>query len=325
MKLSIFIFCYERPNYLRRQLEVFKKLEILAHIYLLDGSKNKKKKDETYSLAEEFNIKYYHNVSYNKRLIYIKNFLETDYYAYCSDDDVIDPRYYDEAIKFLEKNKSYSSISGKIISLQYKKKYPYLGYRFVHHLDNNYMTNENDFIKKWKIVDEAYLSGSPPIYYAVKRKECYFKFIDYIKDLKYAIFIEQLDKMSVLFCGNVTTLKSFMGLRDYSAGSIVYDEREPQNESSFENDKKIMIKFLIDNLQNQSYSNSAAKIVLDSYNKKTNSNDKILKLRGNIVKIILDVFLNSFLNINFFGIDKEFTNAFRKSHKKLTKTFSKSF
>lgn len=44
MKLSIFIFCYERPNYLRRQLEVFKKLEILAHIYLLDGSKNKKKK-----------------------------------------------------------------------------------------------------------------------------------------------------------------------------------------------------------------------------------------------------------------------------------------
>ena len=170
-----------------------------------------------------------------------------------------------------------------------------------------------------------YRCGSPPLYYAVKRKSCYFKLEQYVKDLKYAIFIEQLDKISSLLCGNVATINTFMGLRDYSAGSIIYNEREPQKNISFDNDKQILIKSLKDHFNDEFYSSLVSNMVLESYDKKSKSNNKILKFKGNIFRIIREVFLNSFLNINYFGIDKKFLLAFKESHKKLTKTFNKNF
>ena len=161
--------------------------------------------------------------------------------------------------------------------------------------------------------------------YAVKRKSCYFKLEQYVKDLKYAIFIEQLDKISSLLCGNVATINTFMGLRDYSAGSIIYNEREPQKNISFDNDKQILIKSLKDHFNDEFYSSLVSNMVLESYDKKSKSNNKILKFKGNIFRIIKEVFLNSFLNINYFFIDKKFLLAFKESHKKLTKTFNKNF
>ena len=46
MKLTLFIFCYERPHYLKRQLEIFNKLNLKAYVYILDGSKNILKKNK---------------------------------------------------------------------------------------------------------------------------------------------------------------------------------------------------------------------------------------------------------------------------------------
>lgn len=325
MKLTLFIFCYERPYYLERQLEIFNKLNLNAYVYILDGSENISKKKYIKNLSKIYNCNYFHEVSYNSRVLFIKNILKTEYYAYCSDDDVVDPNYYIQAINFLEKNKDYSAVSGKTISLQYKKKFPFLGFRLVHHLTHKYDTTSNNFIEKWKIIDEAYLIGSPPIYYAVKRKECYFKLEGYVKYLKFAVFIEQLDKITTLLTGKIKTLDVFMCLRDYSAGSIIYEEREPVENLSFKEDEEILSKVINENFDDENYKKKASELILQSYKKKTKNNDKILRFKGNILKIIYNIFLNYFLNVAPFGINHKFYKVFKKCHIKLAKKFNRSF
>ena len=123
MDLSIFIFCYERPKCLLRQLNIFNYLNYTSNsnVYILDGSKSDKNIEKIRKIAKKFNIKYYNEVSQIQRIKFVKQLLKTDYYCFCSDDDVINPNYFNKALKFLKMNQNYSAASGRTIALQYKK------------------------------------------------------------------------------------------------------------------------------------------------------------------------------------------------------------
>ena len=63
MKHSVFIFTYNRSNLLKRQLRLFKLLDINSKIYLLDGSSNVEEIKRNKKIASDFEINYFYEKS----------------------------------------------------------------------------------------------------------------------------------------------------------------------------------------------------------------------------------------------------------------------
>ena len=146
MKHSVFIFTYNRSTLLKRQLKLFKLLNINSKIYLLDGSSDLVETNKNKRIAIDFEINYFYEKSYQNRFCLIDNIIQTPYLSYCADDDLIDPRFYNYSVDFLEKNKDYAAVAGRVLCLQYNFNYKFLGYRFVNHLPNDYDINSNNFV-----------------------------------------------------------------------------------------------------------------------------------------------------------------------------------
>ena len=119
---SVFIFTFNRSHLLKRQLNLFFILDIKSKVYILDGSTNLMEKEKNEFISKEFGLIYEHEVSYQKRFELIDKLNTSDYISYCSDDDIVDPRFYCLASNFLENNKSYSAVVGRYLCLQYNQK-----------------------------------------------------------------------------------------------------------------------------------------------------------------------------------------------------------
>ena len=113
-EITVGLFTYQRPNYLNRQLQFFEDLGYNFRFLILDGSHDQDKQSANETIAKSYKIEYYHIVDLKERHIFFSEKLETEFVAWCADDDLIVPSYYNKAAKFLSENSNYSIATGKL-------------------------------------------------------------------------------------------------------------------------------------------------------------------------------------------------------------------
>ena len=317
MKHSVFIFTYNRSNLLKRQLKLFKLLGINSKIYLLDGSSNVEEIKRNKKIASDFEINYFYEKSVQNRFCLIDNLIETPYLSYCADDDIIDPRFYNYSVEFLEKNKDYAAVTGRTLCLQYNSNFKFLGYRFVNHLPNDYDINSKDFISNIVSLETAYRLGCPPTFYGVRKLETHKILSKYVKKIKYYADVEQLEKLSIILCGGVKTLDIFMGLRDYynqTTRDKFRDSSEKDNDDILL--KSIVLSELILKGVSKDYSTFASNYSVNRYLVST-TRKNYLSLKENKTRAIFEILshyvFNNVSQHKESGIDSIFLKAFRKT------------
>jgi hypothetical protein len=296
---------------------LFKLLNITSKIFLLDGSSDVNEIKKNKEIAVHFKIDYFFEKSFQKRFCLIDDINQSPYLSYCADDDLIDPRFYTKSVEFLNKNRDYGAVSGRILCLQYHPNHKYLGYRFVNHLPNDYDINSKDFIRNIVSLEAAYRLGCPPTHYGVRRLVVHKILSKYVKEVKYYSDVEQLGKLSILLCGGVKTLNVFMGLRDY------YNQTtENQFRNSDENNnsdallKNIVYSELILKGMPKDFSTFASNYSVNrdlvSTNRKNYLSFKENKLRA-IFEVLNHYILSNIRQYPESGIDKIFLKAFKKT------------
>jgi glycosyltransferase domain-containing protein len=314
---SVYIFTYNRSTLLKRQLNVFSILKIESKVYILDGSTNLIEKTKNQEIAKKYNVNYYYEVSYQKRFKLIDELNTTDFISYCSDDDIVDPRFYSIGSDFLKKNNSYSAVTGRYLCLQYNPKYKFLGYRLINHLPNDFDINTEDFITNIVHLEAAYRLGCPPTHYGVRSFESHKILSNNVARIKYFTSVEQLEKISILLSGGVKVLPYFFGLRDYYNTPTTHKYRDL---ISNDNSDILILKDVIKkNLLNQNkgeYFSELATQYAYSINFKTTTRKNYLSFTENKSKAIFDVIkqyiFNNLENLYESGLDLKFKKAFRK-------------
>lgn len=314
---SVFIFTFNRSKLLKRQVNFFFNLDIKSKVYILDGSTNFIEKIKNKKIADQFNIVYQHEVSYQKRFELIDKLNTSDYISYCSDDDIVDPRFYSTACNFLENNKSYSTVVGRYLCLQYNIKKKYLGFRLVNHLPNDYDINTDSFITNIISLETCYRLGCPPTHYGVRRFEVHKILSNNVSRIKYFTSIEQLEKISILLSGGVKVLPYFFGLRDYYNTPTTHQYRDLKSNSDSDIIvlKDVIKKYLLIQNKGEYFSELATEYAY-SMNLKTTTRNNYLSFRQNKSKAFFDIInqyiLNNLENLYDSGLDLRFKKAFRK-------------
>ena len=115
--LTIVIPTYERPKYLKRSINFWKKYDF--NVMYLDGSIN-----DQDNLDLPNNIRYIHsNTSFLQRLIMSTKEIKTPYVCFLSDDEFFLPDVLNNMVKFLEENSDFISVGGGCARFVYKWKY----------------------------------------------------------------------------------------------------------------------------------------------------------------------------------------------------------
>ena len=325
INLTVAIFTYNRFYYLRRQIEIFYRFGVNINLVVLDGSSIITEKKRNQLLCDKYKINYYFNPSLIERHLVIKKFSRGKFLAYCSDDDVIDPRFYIKAVKFLKKNKNYNVVSGRLQCLHYIKKYKYLGFRYVNHLPNDYDISQGDFLEKLFRRNEAYLLGCPPTYYGVRRLCTHLKFTENLKKIKFLNNLELIESFSNIFTGGICTIPEFMGFRDYSSAPTSNDNRYPKSNTQ-NKDSNMIKKFLKVNINsyfvNKNVLNYVIKSSISTPRKITARDNGLLIRNKNFFQKLIISFLmitNMFFFRKGFGFDKKFYKIFRSAHFRMLK------
>ena len=108
-KISIVIPTHNRPQYLARAIEYWNNFDV--GLYIADSSKK-------YSKPENFNGIYFHtpNQNFAEKLYFTLKEIKTPYVALCADDDFTSSSGLISSIKYLDKNKDFSSAQGRMVA-----------------------------------------------------------------------------------------------------------------------------------------------------------------------------------------------------------------
>ena len=239
--ITVAIFTKDRPKYLKRQLEIFKNLGFDFQIFILDGSADSSNKKYNSILANDVGARHFHEQSLLKRYLILDQELQTEYVAYCTDDDLINPDYYLSATSFLENNPDYSVAVGRLKAFAYRR-HRILKLRgfSIEHLVNNYDIRMGDFIEKINKRDQAYLMGCPPTFYGVRRASVHRLFAKYLPRISSYSGMERLESILNLTEGGITVIDCQMGFRDYSAESSNDPERDDPLQYIGEDDIRVL-------------------------------------------------------------------------------------
>jgi len=159
-------------------------------------------------------------------MFFFSNKLDTEFAAWCADDDLIVPSYYSNAAKFLSENKEYSVATGKLYTFHDWHKFGGNGYFLRNFLGGSYDIYLGDIAEKIIRKDQAYAMGCPPTFYGIRRSDNVVLFCKHISKLKLYSSIERLENITNLLLGGIKVIDTLMGFRDYSSEPI----REPKRD-----------------------------------------------------------------------------------------------
>ncbi len=215
--ITVGLFTYQRPKYLQRQLQFFKDLGYDFRLIILDGSHDGDLQRANENIAKSFQVEYHHIIDLRERYIFFSENLDSEFAAWCADDDLIVPSYYNSAAAYMSQNPQYSVVTGQLYTLHYSLSPKWWGYFLRNHLGNHYDIFQGDFVEKIVRKDQAYALGCPPTYYGVRRFENIKLLCKYVSDLKLYSSIERLENVCNLLQGGIKTINVLMGFRDYSS------------------------------------------------------------------------------------------------------------
>lgn len=227
---TVAIFTKDRSTYLLRQLSIFRDIFCDFKIIILDGSRVESNRLLNEKIADQFKSNYLYEPSFFGRMKLLSSVLDTEYVAYCSDDDIINPLYYLDAVNYLESNKEYTLASGKIRAFSHIPRYKYLVGLEINHLTNTYDIVLGDFVEKICRRDQAYQMGCSPTFYSVRRSTLHHLLASYIGGIETLAGMERLATVLSVLEGGIIAIDTFMGYRDYSSTTTRDENREhPEN------------------------------------------------------------------------------------------------
>lgn len=216
---------YQRPHYLKRQLQFFKDLGSDFRLIILDGSKEISFLSQNELIAKEYKAEYYNKVNPAERMVLFSEKLDTEFAAWSADDDLIVPSFYNAGVLFLQENKQYSVVAGKTYTLHYNRTQPWKGYFLRNYLGNTYDFFYGDFAEKMIRRDQSYALGCPPTFYGVRKYDNVQLFCKYVNKLKINSSMERLENICNILHGGMKVINVLMGFRDYSSEPIRQTER----------------------------------------------------------------------------------------------------
>ena len=200
-ELTIVCITYNRPKFVARLIDYWKKYFYDAKIFILDGSDIRLKEKYLNSINSK-DITYIHmrNDSIFKRYSEIRNILNTKYFQLVADDEIFIRSGVQNCINFLNENSDYSACSGKMILFT-----PLLNKEVFASSPYNLFSNENSIISE-RI--KCWLQYSQPnTIYSISRSKNYLKILnEYIKFdedkfYKPENFLEELIEIGLVFQG----------------------------------------------------------------------------------------------------------------------------
>jgi glycosyltransferase domain-containing protein len=251
MNVTVGLFTYQRPKYLRRQLKFFKELGRSFRLIVLDGSEADEVARINKGICEEFNVEYAREISLQSRHLILNEKLDTDFVAYAADDDLIFPGFYGEGARFLEKNREYSVVAGLLPALFYAREYLWFGYYFRNHLSNRYDFHHGDFVERILRKDQSYFLGCPPTFYGVRRGEVHRMLAKYVGKLRQYSSIERLENICNCLQGGMKVMDIPMGFRDYCSGPIRQPQRDDPEQYICDEDIEILQNVIREELRAQ--------------------------------------------------------------------------
>ena len=143
-ELTIVCITYDRPKFVARLIDYWKKNFYDAKIFILDGS-NSRLSQKYLNTINTKSITYIHlkNQSIFKRYCEIKNILNTKYFQLVADDEIFLRSGVENCLNFLNKNHSYTACSGKMILFT-----PLLNKEVFAFSPYNLYSNENPIISE---------------------------------------------------------------------------------------------------------------------------------------------------------------------------------
>jgi len=224
--VTVAIFTYERPKYLKRQLKLFEELGMPQRLLVLDGSHTNEILEANQAICKHYSIEIIRESSMQQRHVLLNERLDTEFVSYAADDDLIFPQFYTEASKFLRENSEYSVVAGKLPTFGYVKNYLWLGYYYRDYLNNSYDFYHGDFLERLLRRDQSYYLGCPPTFYGVRRSSVHKTFSKYVSSLKQFSSMERLEAIVNCLHGGMKVLDVIMGLRDYTSEPTRNVERD---------------------------------------------------------------------------------------------------
>ncbi len=253
-ELTIVCITYDRPKFVARLIDYWKKNFYDAKIFILDGS-NSRLSQKYLNTINTKSITYIHlkNQSIFKRYCEIKNILNTKYFQLVADDEIFLRSGVENCLNFLNKNNSYTACSGKMILFT-----PLLNKEVFAFAPYNLYSNENPIISE-RI--KYWLQHSQPnTIYSISRSKNYIKILnEYVKfdENKFSKpenFLEELIEIGLAFQGKTKILDNLMWLRSVENERIgLGEDKDRPEETLFDHnnkEKKIFFDNFIENYLN---------------------------------------------------------------------------
>ena len=212
---TILIPTKDRTSYLRRILTYYSDQNTKFDIIVGDSSTedNKKINKQTVQNLKNLKIKYIDNYPSSNFQAYFKfsdmaNLVKTKYTVFCADDDFITLKGIKESIKFLEKNKEFSTAQGYYINFESNKKGKFKWYPGY---DYNSITFQDPISRAQYLL----ANYSAPVSYAVFKSKTLKKVYKEFKDSKVnpLFFGELLPAVLTLIEGKLKKLDVLYGAR----------------------------------------------------------------------------------------------------------------
>jgi glycosyltransferase domain-containing protein len=249
--VTVGLFTYQRPNYLKRQLQFFEDLGYNFRLLILDGSHDKDLQVLNERLASAYKSEYYHIIDLKERHVFFSSKLDTEFAAWCADDDLIVPSYYSNAAKFLNENREYSVATGQLYTFHDWHQYGGNGYFLRNILGNHYDIHMGDLAEKIVRKDQAYAMGCPPTYYGLRRSDNVNLYCKHINDLKLYSSIERLENICNLLLGGMKVINTLMGFRDYSSEPLREAQRDDPEVYISQDDADTLAKIISEELSDK--------------------------------------------------------------------------
>ena len=269
-KITICILTKDREKDLKKKILFYKKKKI--NLLILDQSQNSIKNFCDLNLNKGSFYVHRPNMNYLKRFVLIKNFLKTKYFMLQSDDDFFFINTIKKSIFFLEKNRDYVSVSGKVFSLNifkekfffneiYKKNFKTIKFKESFLRLENVLKDSDDFLN---------------IYYGVVRTKFILKHIKILKN-NYLSYRDELHRFHELQYLIVSALSGKIHILD----NISYLRVGYNRRLSFPMSSKDNLRIIASSSDNNSL-DLFLKNILKCFKKNTNVDKKFLK---NLIKI----------------------------------------
>jgi len=286
--ITIIIPTHNRHDYLKRVLNLYQAFTI--KIIIVDSTPTKFI-DEC---LQNENVVYKHTPNRNWGLKWYEalHLVKTNYVLYCADDDFIFPKAINESVNFLNANKDYVCIQGRILFYKYLYNKKNLEYNLT---DG---TQDTNFLQKKFCVDadnisDRVLQCMEPyrhVSYSIHRLENIYEIYQLLLDFNQLNLIEVALVIMTAINGKTKELDHIFHLREYinksrmGPAEISIAELIKSNHIEYQKVHTIISNYIQKNDKNMSAREASALVTksFDAYGSFISEMDKYKQLRNNI-------------------------------------------